>query len=423
MGHAEKLKVLYVITKANFGGAQRYVYDLARAAEACGHEVVVAHGGDGLLGQRLRSAGIRTISLPALGRDVSLGADLASLLALHRLIRDLAPDVVHLNSSKVGLLGALAARWANLEAALRRTGRRAAILFTGHGWAFNEDRGALARLALRVMHWLTILLSHRVIAVSEETRRQVASFPFVRRRLVVVHNGVDEAALLDAELAWARITEGTPWRLRHPRKPPFVVGTLAELHRNKGLSYAVEAAALLRSRTDRPFVLAVLGEGEQRQALEEQIGRLGLEEVVLLAGYRPGAPELLRALDVFLLSSITEAFPYALLEAGMAGLPIVATRVGGIPDLVADADTGLLVPPRSPDAIAHAILLLAEQPGQRARLGQQVRARVADGFSVEHMTTQTFAIYHSVRDRLRRVPTRPPAPREDGDRGASMGRS
>ncbi len=415
------LKILYVITKSNFGGAQRYVHDLARAAKAEGHDVVVAFGGDGALGGMLRDADIRTVALSALGRDVSPWSDLRSFFHLYRLIRRESPDVLHLNSSKAGALGALAARLANLVAVLPPSGaarRRVAAVFTGHGWAFNEERGAVARALIRIVHWLTIQASHCVIAVSRATQRQVLALPFVRNKIVVVHNGIPSIPLRHADEAWTRIVSGTAWERLHPKKPPLVVGSISELHRNKGLGYALDAVALLKERTGVPPALVVLGEGEERRALEERIRERGLEDDVLLAGFRPGACELLAPFDVFLLSSITEAFPYAILEAGNAGLAIVATRVGGIGDVIEDMESGVLVEPHDADAIARAIQLLLDDPERRARLAGRARTRVVESFSLAKMARTTFSVYEAVTGRLRGVqppadvlaPVAPPAP-------------
>ena len=418
MSPATKLKILYVITKSNYGGAQRYVHDLARAAHRAGHEVAVAFGGDGTLAQKLGAEGIRTVSLASLERDVSLGSDLRSFCSLYRLIRDESPDVLHLNSSKAGALGALAARLFNLAVPVLFGSHRhrVATVFTGHGWAFNEDRTAAARFALRLVYWVTILLAHTVIAVSEATRQQVLAMPWVRHKLVVVHNGVGDVPLRRPDDAWAQIVDGTPWRTLHPTRPPFTIGTFSELHNNKGLAYAIEAVALLRRETAQPVVFAILGEGEERARLAEQVRRLGLEDSVLLAGYRKDAREMALAFDVFLLSSITEAFPYAVLEAGYAGVPVVATRVGGVPDLVEDMETGLLVEPRDPIAVASAVRFLLEHPDQRGRLARGIQARVREGFSVRKMTARTFGVYLSTRSRLLGLPL--PEPEAVEEHGA-----
>jgi hypothetical protein len=159
------MKIIYLITKSNFGGAQRYVYDLALGARAAHHDVLVCSGGVGVLTEKLNSAQVRTRGIPSLQRDISLAGEWKSLLTLVRILREERPDVLHLNSSKAGLLGGLAGRLVNiLNFFLRRPRMR--IIFTGHGWAFNEDGGDVQRFLIGIGHWLTIFFAHVVIADS-----------------------------------------------------------------------------------------------------------------------------------------------------------------------------------------------------------------------------------------------------------------
>ena len=171
------LKILYLITKSNFGGAQRYVFDLAIEATRAGHDVIVGFGGNGALATKLNRAGIRTIEIPSLLRDINLTADIKSFFALIDIFGKEIPDIVHLNSSKMGALGACAARlwngWSHLLRFFNLGGKPMHIIFTGHGWAFNEERSDIVRFIIGIAHWITIELSHETIAVSKRTRDQV----------------------------------------------------------------------------------------------------------------------------------------------------------------------------------------------------------------------------------------------------------
>ncbi|MEK7209245.1 MAG: glycosyltransferase, partial [Patescibacteria group bacterium] len=162
-----KRKIIFVVTKGNWGGVQRYVYDLATALPSSRWTPVVALGQGSVLAEKLAAAGIAYRPLPTLGRDVKISADAAAGRALYRLFKIEQPDIIHLNSSKAGLIGALAGRLAKVPK----------IIFTAHGWAFNEDRGQLARWGIKILHWLTIIASHQTIVVSEATKRQMARWP------------------------------------------------------------------------------------------------------------------------------------------------------------------------------------------------------------------------------------------------------
>jgi len=149
-------KVLFLITKSNWGGAQRYVYDLATHLDQTKFEPVVALGGDGELVTLLDHAGVRVIRINSLTRDISLKKEKEFASELYKIIRIEKPDILHVNSSKAGGVGT----------ALGRILRVPRIIFTAHGWAFNEERPWWQRMVIKFLHWVTVLLSHRTIAVS-----------------------------------------------------------------------------------------------------------------------------------------------------------------------------------------------------------------------------------------------------------------
>lgn len=389
------MKILYLITKSNFGGAQRYVYDLATETKKRGHDVVVGFGDDGPLATKLAEASVRTISIVELERDVNLLADLKIFLRLLDIFAAEQPHVIHLNSSKMGGLGALAARlwnaWNWIFKFLGRGGNPSRIIFTGHGWAFNEDRSDFERLLIGCAHWLTIQLAHQTIAVSRKTREQVGVLPFAWHKLSVIHNGVGALSTIPRDEALSTILENKKDAFLSGN--PLIVGTLAELHKNKGLSYAIEGIAQFKKQTDVPIIFLILGEGEERRELEGAIVKLGLTDTVFLAGHKEGGASLISAFDVFLLPSITEAFPYAILEAGKAGIPIIATAVGGIPEVIDDMESGILIQSKKPGEIARALSYLIKYPERRKQLGDAIAFRIADRFNLETMVNETIALY------------------------------
>lgn len=390
------LKILYLITKSNFGGAQRYVFDLATEALKAGHDVVVGFGGNGILANKLRDAGVRTIFIPSLERDVNIVADVKSFFTLIDIFSKESPDIVHLNSSKMGALGASAARlwngWVRATRFFNLGGTPMRIVFTGHGWAFNEERGDIVRFIIGILHWITIELAHETIAVSKRTRDQVSALPFVWHKLKVIHNGVGPIAVLPKQHALQNIlgTHANDFL----RTEPIIIGTLAELHKNKGLSYAIEGIAQLKKqRPNQNILFVILGEGEERHALEALIQKLDLSSNVFLAGYKENGVTLLSAFDIFLLPSITEAFPYAILEAGKVGLPVIASNVGGIPEVIDDLQSGVLIQSKNPSEVARAIAFLIDNPERRASIGKMLEERIRNRFNIEAMANETFALY------------------------------
>lgn len=372
-------RILYVITKGTWGGAQRYVYDLAAAAKARGHQVVVAYGSEGVLAQHLREQGLRSVRLPSLERDISLTSDWSAYRELYRLISQEAPDVLHLNSSKVGLLGALAGRVLNIPC----------IIFTAHGWAFNEDRSPATRAALWLAHYTTLLLCHKTIAVSRAVLGQTKSMPLVRGKVQMIPLGIEEPDFMEREFARAQLEArmqtpllgGTLW-----------IGALSELTWNKSVHTLLRALKILKER-GVPAGVVVFGEGEERQFLETLVGEQGLQEQVRLLGFVQEGARYLKAFDIFAFPSRTEALGYALIEAGYAGLPCVASCVGGVPEIVEQGVSGMLVQRENAAALADALELLIKNPQRRGQLGSALQQSVRRKFSLERMLKETLALY------------------------------
>lgn len=308
-------KILYVITKSNWGGAGYYVYTLATEAKKAGAEVAVALGGTGtegagtgLLETRLHEAGVRTIVVGSFMRDISLTRDAQALYELIRLFRLERPDIVHLNSSKAGGLGACAARCARIPR----------IIFTAHGWPFWEQRSRSARALMYVFSWLTALLSHTVIVVSDYDKRVVERMPGVARKTVRIYNGIDLTL---------PIGSGADIRRAFPAGV-HITGTIGELTRNKNQKELIE-----RAYTEPDLYLAIVGEGELRPELESLIRAYHLQDRVKLFGFL-SASDVLKGFDSFVLPSVKEGLPYVLIEARAAGLPIEAHRVGGVGEIL-----------------------------------------------------------------------------------------
>ncbi|MDE1919633.1 MAG: glycosyltransferase [Patescibacteria group bacterium] len=301
-------KILFVITKSNWGGAQRYVYDLATALPKDQFDVGVAFGQPGLLAKKLNEARITTYPITSLQRDVSLFADVRGFFELLRLFRIEKPDVVHLNSSKAAGVGALAARFAGVPR----------IIFTAHGWPFWEERDPFSRGLIYLFSWLTALLSHKVIVISNYDLSVAKKMLFVGHKTVRIYNGIDFSSPLDS---------GDVIRRSFP-KGARIAGTIGELTKNKN-----HIQLLKQARKDPDLYVAIVGEGELRTWLEEKINEWGLLGRVKLFGFMP-AREVLRGFDTFVLPSLKEGLPYVLLEAEAAGLPIVANRVGGVGEIL-----------------------------------------------------------------------------------------
>lgn len=366
------MRILYGITKSNMGGAQRYVLDLAMAAKAAGHEVAVLLGGKGPLLEKLEKEKIRVITLPSLERDVKIWKDFKSFFEMIQILRDEKPDVFHINSTKMGAMGTLAGRLVGTRK----------IIFTAHGWAFNEARHWAQKLLIEELAWLTIVFSHKTICVSERLKYDIDSKPFVENKLVVIHNGLDKFNLLPRATARQKLL---------PDMVPdtFLVGSLAELHHTKGFDIALRAVNKTPSRVH----FAILGTGQSQKELRELATTLGIKDRVHFLGYIEDARQYLKAFDILTLTSRTEGLPYMILEAGLASLPVVATNVGGIPEVIKDKENGFLFPTEDHKMLATLLNKLIESPEERKKLGDGLHKTVTSHFSKEEMLRETFSLY------------------------------
>lgn len=363
------VRVAYVITRSDtVAGAHRHVRDLSDALIASGHEARVLVGGDGPFVDVLRERGIPVKRLRHLSRRTHVLREARAVAELtHALDRSLRPDLVSLHSPKAGLLGRLVAR---------RLGVPAVV--TVHGWSFAHglDRGP---------SWVRLLersagrLAARIITACEHERRLALSAHIASAdRLVTVHAGAPDV----------------PARLRaHPERSPCRLLMIAPFDAR------VDHASLLRALatlTDLTWELRLLGEGPARAEVRALALELGLAgRVHLLAGTRDVDQELADA-SALVAATHFDAFPRSVVLAMRAGLPVVATRVGGISEAVAHGQTGFLVERSDVDKLALALRCLIGSPGLRGELGARGRREYLRRFTFERVFEHTLSVYRTV---------------------------
>ena len=375
------MKILYVITKSNWGGAQRHIYDLAMAIKERGDTVVVALGGNGVLRQKLEDLGVKTYTIDKLGRDLSAVKDAGSFRQIFSVIKHERPDILHLHSPKAAGLGALAGRLLRVKK----------IVYTVHGWTFNETRPAYQKLGIILASWITVLCVHKIVLLSEQEHKQAERFPFTKDKLTVIPLGMKAPIFMSVEGTKQTLAKHIGMNLGEFKKKT-VIGTIAELHPNKGLNYLIDAMANVCS-AHQEAISIVIGDGDLLTKLHMQIKEKGLEGRVFLAGYMTDASQYLKAFNIFVLPSIKEGLPYVILEAGSASLPVVATTIGGIPEMIEDMKSGVLVQPKDSGELAHAISYMIEHPILARQYGAALKETVAQKFSLEKMVSAIGEIY------------------------------
>jgi L-malate glycosyltransferase len=357
---------LHVDTARTWRGGQNQVLVTLMGLRALGHRTMLVANAQGELRQRAAEG----LDLLPLAPRTEM--DLSAAWRLSRLLKQLQPDIVHAHDPHGVAMAALALSMST--AAVKPP------LVAARRVDFHLRNSALSRWKYRQVDCF--------ICASEAIRQILISDGIPAARAVTVHEGVD----LD------RVAAAPPARLHEefwlPHDAP-IVGNVAALVAHKGQRYLIEAAALVvRQVPDARFVIA--GEGELRPNLDRQIKDHRLEKHVLLAGFRPDVLSLHKSFDIFVLSSTTEGLGTSLLDAMASSKPIVATRAGGIPEVVDDGVTGLLVPPKDHHALAHAIVTLLKDARLRQEYGAAGFARVRDRYSAERMVQDTLKVYERV---------------------------
>jgi glycosyltransferase involved in cell wall biosynthesis len=357
---------LHIDSARTWRGGQNQVLLTVLGMRALGHRsTLVAHPA-GELRQRARE-GLDLIPLaPATEMDLS------AAWRLSRLVKQLKPDVIHAHDPHGVAMAALAL---SMSTQLAKP-----PLVASRRVDFHMKGNALSRWKYRQVDCF--------VCASDAIRKMVIADGVPSSHAVTVHEGIDLARVAAAPAADLHA------ELWLPHHAP-IVGNVAALVPHKGQRHLIEAAAIVvRQVPDARFVIA--GEGELRPQLERQIKEHRLEKHVFLAGFRPDILSVHKAFDVFVMSSLTEGLGTSLLDAMACGKPIVATTAGGMPEVVADRETGLLVPPRDDEALAAAIVKLLKDESLRRSMGGAGERRVRERFSSERMVQDTLKLYERV---------------------------
>jgi sugar transferase (PEP-CTERM/EpsH1 system associated) len=366
------IPIFHLITELDIGGAQNALLRLLAGLDRDRFSPTVAclYNGDRVVAQEIRRLGV-----PVADLGMTAKWRLDAFWRLYSLLRRQRPTILHTWMFHADLLGRVLGRLAGVPIII--TSRR------------NENIGGALRE--RLNRW-TAHLSDRVIAVCELVRQaEIKRTRVSPEHVVTIYNGVDVEQFSAVNVQAAA-------RVRHIFDVPIdvlLVGSVGRLHPQK--DFATLLAAITQVRKHIPTVrLLLVGDGELRDELESQARSLGLSEIVTFVGSRTDVPQILAAVDVFTLSSLWEGMSNAVLEAMAAELPVVATAVGGTPEVVVDGVTGLLVPPHDPTSLARALTTLLREPALRRKMGQAGRERVQEQFSVERMVCRTEALYTEV---------------------------
>jgi glycosyltransferase involved in cell wall biosynthesis len=366
---AHGVKIAYLVTRAEpIGGAQIHVRDLAVAIRAHGHAPTVITGGTGSFVDALREERIPVLALQHLAVPIGPVRDLRAFGEIRRTLKGLQPDVLTTHSSKAGILGRLAARSLGFP-----------VIHTAHGWAFTPGIPGSHAAAYRQIERFAGPFSSRIITVSEFDRQLALKAGVAApARIVTVHNGMPD--LSDRFRA-------------QPAAKPVRLAMVARFEPQKDHPTLLHALAGL---TQHEWVLDLIGNGPLMPEMQALATQLGIADRVRFLGQRKDVSELLAQAQVSLLVTNWEGFPLSILESMRAGLPVVASAVGGIAEAVEEGKTGYVVPRQGIQQLRDRIARLLMDSELRRSLGASGRSRFEQHFTLEQAVARTLSVYREV---------------------------
>jgi glycosyltransferase involved in cell wall biosynthesis len=382
------IRVLRVIARLNVGGPALHVSYLTSGLAGRGYDTTLVAGdvgrGEASMAFVAESEGVDVVRLAGLSRELSPVRDAVAAVHLARLIRRLRPDVLHTHTAKAGAVGRVAALLAG-----RRRPR--VVVHTFHGHVLRGYFGAAGSLVFRAIETALARITDSLVAVSPEVRDELVRLGVAPgRKFTVIRLGIDlePRVACDEEPAAVRARIGVP-------ADRFVVGWFGRMTAVKRTDDLLDALAALRERGVDALLLLV-GDGDDRERLERLAHGRGLARSVLFLGYQEDVARWYAACDVIVLTSANEGTPVTLIEALAAGRPVVATRVGGVPDVVEEGVTGFLVRPGDTHAVAERLALLAADPERRRRMGAAGREGVLERYAVERLVDDVDRLYRAL---------------------------
>lgn len=368
--------IVVAITQAVPGGATSFVFDYAFWLKQKGFRVTVLAGEGEWLFERCQEAELPCLRVPFMQREIRPWLDLPAIFTLARLLKELKPDVVHLNSSKMGVVGSLSAHLAGVPR----------VVYCIGGWAFLESIASWKKWVYAVAERLTAGLKDQIICLHPGDKQTAEAHHICPREgITVIPNGIDLPSLDRARLSRAEARQ-----LLNLSQDRFVFGTIANFFATKNLpAYIRSVAPLLQNSPSATLVL--IGEGTERPQIEQAIRENALESQVVLTGAQPNAHRLLSAFDVFVLPSTKEGMPFSTLEAMAARLPCIVTDVGAHAWMLQGTGSWV-VPCGDAQALQRAMQEAMQQRGRLVDIGQANRTVAEQRFPREHTFEAQLAV-------------------------------
>jgi len=395
-------KILFIVTQSEFGGAQRYIYELIGGLNPEKYNFVIAagEGNEELfekiskLKSQIPNLNLKTQNLKYLKRTPLPWQIIFSIREIFNLLKGEKLDILFLCSTTAGLLGSISKLFYQL---ITKNYKLKTIYRIG-GWAFRDPRPSWQNKILLWAEKITASLKDKIIVNSEIDCQLAIKYKICPpEKIVKVYNGVTIEKLEFFPREEARKILFSKTSNFELRTSNFIVGTVANFYKTKGLPYLIEAAHILNSKFKIPGTrkagakFLIIGEGKEKKRLENLIKKYNLEDMVFLLGRIPDAYKYLKAFDVFVLPSLKEGFPWIILEAMAAEIPIIATNVGAIPEIIENGKEGILIEPKNSQILAEKFFWFLNNQGRAKKMGIKAREKVKK-FSLQKMLKETESL-------------------------------
>jgi glycosyltransferase involved in cell wall biosynthesis len=385
----KRIKILRVIARLNMGGPALHVAYLTEGLTKRGYDTTLVAGslarGEDSMAFVANARGVEVVQIDELGREISPLRDLMATIRLARLIRKERPQILHTHTAKAGTVGRVAARLAGSR-------KPPIVVHTFHGHVLRGYFGPVRTLLFRLLERWLAAGTTALIAVSPQVRDDLVSLCVApRERFVVIRLGIE----LDERVAPEEDGRGESRRYLGIPGDRFAVGWIGRMTAVKRTDDVLIAFKSLRD-SGVDAVLCMVGDGPDRLPLEQRAQELGVARDTVFLGYQEDVAPFYAAFDVLVLPSGNEGTPVTVIEALAAERPVVATRVGGVPDVVRDGEDGFLVEAGATEDLADRLGRLARDPALRARMGKKGRERVLPRYAVERLVDDVDELYRSL---------------------------
>ena len=366
------MKILYVITKSEIGGAQTHLMEVVRYMHRAGHDVSVVTGTAGWLTNELAAIGVDYEVLPDLVREINPAKDIKTINYICRILENKHPDIIHCHSSKAGIVGRIAGAIKNIPA-----------VFTAHGWAFTSGISPAKRIIYAAIEHMMLGITKGVICVSEFDR-QLAKRWFLHNynRIITVHNGIVDKTFNN--------------NIIREYSLPLKLVSVARFSHPKNNMQLIRAVEQINKLYSGSLQLNMVGDGPLLSEAQAYVTSHKLENEVHFLGSRTDVDDILNQNDIFCLISNYEGLPISIIEAMRAGMPIIASNVGGVNELVQDGVNGFLIPRGNISELVEKLKYILDHKELIKFMGEASRKIYEEEYTADRMNQKILSVYNDV---------------------------